>query len=208
MSFHADLKADLVRWLGVDKVVFMKNWDRPRRGFWVGRTQKPVALLVHHTAGAATDSTDPKHPGNKRGANDGVINFVQTHYEVPAANFTLDRDGTVYVHCAYPVWHAGLGAFTSWPYSSLGVVPDRGNDFMLGVEVVSKGVKRDFTDAQKESLGALAQACKQAAGWSGVTKRLPNHKTWAPTRKVDTKYPLSWILAWAVRAARRGPKAP
>ena len=206
MAYHHALKAELVRWLGKDKVIFMKGWNTPRRGAWQGKGQKPVALLVHHTAGAATDSTSPTHRGNQHGANDGIIRFVQSHYEVPAANFTLDRDGCLYVHSAYPVWHAGLGEFAHWPHSSLGVWPDRGNDFMLGVEVVSKGLKRDFTRAQKDALGAMAQACRAASGWKGLVKRLPNHRTWAPTRKVDSKYPLSWLQAWARWAGLRGPK--
>jgi len=210
VSFHSDLKADLVAWLGKDKVVFMKGWDSKPRGIdWQGRNRKPVALLCHHTAGAATESTDPKDPGNRKGANDGVVRFVHKHPEfgIPAANFTLDRDGTVYVHSLYPVYHAGKGEFTGWPYKSLNIPRDRGNDFMLGVEVVDRGRKRSFTKAQKRALGELANACRDACGWSGFTKRLPNHRTWAPRRKPDTLYPLSWLIAWAKWAQNRGKNA-
>ncbi len=206
MAYKDDLKRSLINWLGVSNVVFMKGWTRQRRVPWQGAGAVPVALLVHHTAGAATESTNPAHPGNRKGANDGQINYIQNHFEVPAANFTLDRDGTLYVHSAYPVWHAGVGEFKLWPHSSLGIPANKGNDYMVGVEVVSKGRVKDFTDAQKKALGALAQACKDASEWSGVVKRLPNHRTWAPNRKPDTKYSLAALQVWAAYAARRGPK--
>lgn len=198
MKYAKELQAALIARLG-NKVEFMPDWDKQQRGPWKPKGL-PVALLVHHTAGASTESTDPKHPGNQKGANRGVINFVQNHYEVPAANFTLDRDGTVYVHSAYPVWHAGKGSFKGVkPFDSLGIPDDMGNDYMLGVEVVSKGRKRDFTAAQKQSLGKLANACKDASGWQGFWKRLPNHRTWAPARKVDSRYTLTALRSWAVR---------
>lgn len=211
MTYAKDLQIALRRWLGDDKVVFMKGWSGAHRNIgWAAPRRKPVALLCHHTAGARTDSVDPNHPGNLKGANDGIIRFVDRHPEfgIPAANFTLDRDGTVYVHAAYPVYHAGKGAFLFWPFRSLGIPRDRGNDFMLGVEVVDQGLRRSFTQAQKDALGALANACADASDWGGLVKRLPNHKTWAPDRKVDTKYPLSWIMKWAVQARSRGPVKP
>jgi hypothetical protein len=92
-----------------DRVVYMKGWGVKQRGSWAGSPALPVALLLHHTAAAATESTSPTAKGNQKGANNGIINYIQNHFKVPAANFTLDRDGTVYVHSAYPVWHAGYG---------------------------------------------------------------------------------------------------
>ena len=196
MSWPKVLEVALRQRLG-DKVVFLDDWQQVRRKPWP-RKGVPVALMVHHTAGAATDSTNPNHPGNKKGANAGVISYVQNHFEVPAANFTLDRDGTVYVHSAWPVWHAGRGSFKGVkPYDRLGISDNLGNDYMLGVEVVSKGLKRDFTKAQKQSLGKLANACKDAAGWKGFFARLPNHRTWAPSRKVDSRYSLLALRRWA-----------
>jgi len=180
------------------KVEYMSTWDKKTRGINWRRKKNPVALMCHHTAGAATSSTRPNHPGNKKGANKGVVNFVQNHYRFPAANFTIDRDGTVYVHTAYPCWHAGRGSFKGVErFARLNVPDDKGNDYFAGCEMVSKGLKKDFTQAQKESWGALANAMKEAAGWKGVYMRLPNHKTWAPKRKVDSKYKLSTLRKWA-----------
>jgi len=198
-TFADHLDTALTERLG-DKVVFIPGWERKRRAISWRRKGKPVALMVHHTAGAATTSRNPNNPGNQKGANAGIINFVQNHYEVPAANFTLDRDATVYVHSAWPVWHAGRGSFKGVKrFARLNIPDDQANDFCVGVEVVSKGLKRDFTQAQKVSLGKLANACKDAAGWQGFYMRLPNHRTWAPRRKVDSRYSLKALRRWAAR---------
>ena len=181
------------------QVVYMKGWRKVQRMDWP-RKGAPVALMVHHTAGAATTSRNPKNPGNQKGANDGIINFVQNHFKVPASNFVLDRDGTVYVCTAFPCWHAGRGSFKGVKrFNRLRIPDDMGNDYMLGVEVVSKGHRRDFTQAQKESLGKLANACREAAGWKGFWMRLPNHRTWAPRRKIDSRYSLRALRRWAAK---------
>ena len=187
MTFAADLKAGLLGHLGQSWITFLPGWNTQRRVPWPGGT--PRALLLHHTAAAATASQNPNFPGNRKGANRNVISYIQTHYEVPAANFTLDRDGTVYIHSAYPVWHAGLGTFTGKaPWSQLRIPKDLGNDYMLGVEIMSKGLTRDFTHAQEESLVFLLRACRQAAGWSNIgLLRRPQHKDWTG-RKIDTRY--------------------
>ncbi len=204
-AFARRFHTELIACLGPDKVVFMPGWDTQHRGIgWRGKGAVPSCLFAHHTAGAPTTSTDPKHPGNRKGAGKGQVDFVQSHYEVPAANFTLDRDGTVYVHSIFPVWHAGKGSFRKVPpFDSLGIPDDAGNDYALGVEIVSKGQKRDFTKAQKWAFGYLAEASRRTAGWKGVWKRLPNHRTWAPTRKVDTRYELASLRLWATRARAR-----
>lgn len=199
MSFHNDLKTALISEFGKKNVVFMQGWTRQRRVPWAKGT--PVALLLHHTAGAVTDSVNPKHPGNQTGANAGQVTFIQNHYEVPAANFTLDRDGTLYVHSAYPIWHAGLGSFRGKkPWNTLGVPDDRGNDYMLGVEIVSKGLKKDFLPAQKDGVAKLLKASGKASGWrhprgwKSLVRR-PRHKDWT-TRKVDIRYDNAEVGKW------------
>lgn len=200
MTWARKLEQALTARLG-DKVVFIDGWREVKRKPWP-RTGVPVALMAHHTAGAATDSTSPTHPGNRKGANMGVVRFVQNAGGIPKSNFTLDRDGTVYVHNAWPVHHAGLGSFKGVKqFAGLMIPDDAGNDYMLGVEIVSKGLKRDFTKAQKDSFGLLANACREAAGWRGFYMRLPNHKTWAPSRKIDTRYTLLALRRWARKHA-------
>jgi len=200
MAYHDDLRKALLDQLGRDWLVFMPKWSTIRNGTdWRGKG-KPGALLLHHTADAATTSTNPAHPGNRKGANAGVINFVQTHYRVPAANFTLDRDGTVYVHNAYPIWHAGIGSFRGkGPWSALGIPDNLGNNYMLGVEIVSKGLAKDFTEAQKDSLVFLLRACRDASGWSNIGPlRRPRHRDWT-TRKPDIKYDHAEVAGWIMK---------
>ena len=199
MFWNRRLKRELDRLLP-GKLVYMKGWRKNYNGNWLGFKARPVALMLHHTAGAATDSTNPKHPGNQKGANAGIVNFIQNHYRVPAANFTLDRDGTVYVHAANPVWHAGLGSFTGKkPWNILGVTKDQGNRYMLGVEIISKGLKKDFTDAQIKALKQLQEACGAAAEWPVSKRRAkvrrPRHKDWT-TRKIDIIYDHNEIDRW------------
>lgn len=201
MTFHDRLEKALQDRLG-GKVVFMPGWERRRRGIGWARRNRPIALMAHHTAGARTDSTNPRHPGNQKGANSGIVSYIQNHFKVPAANFTLDRDGTVYVHSAYPVWHAGRGSFRGVKrFERLNIPDNQANDYLAGVEIMSKGQKRDFTAAQKQNFGKLAHAVRDAAGWKGFYLRLPNHKTWAPGRKVDTRYTLKALRRWV--AAQR-----
>jgi len=198
-GFAARLEAALDKRLP-GKVIYYDKWDDKLRGISWKRKGNPVALMVHHTAGAASSSRLASAPGNQKGANKGVINYVQSKFRVPAANFSLDRDGTVYVHCAFPVYHSGRGSFKGVDrFARLNIPDDRAADYLAGVEVVSKGQKKDFTAAQKKSLGLLASAMKEAAGWKGYWMRLPNHKTWAPKRKIDSKYKLSTLRAWAAK---------
>lgn len=180
------------------RVKYFKNWDKNYTGPWQGPGGVPVALVLHHTAGAATSSQNPRHRGNKKGANNGVINYVQNHFRVPAANFSIDRDGTLFVHAANPVWHAGRGKFRRLSrWRSLRVPKDQGNRWMLGVEIVSKGRSPDYTKAQIDTIVALARACRDAARWEGTgRKRLPRHKDWAPRRKIDIVYSNKQVQQW------------
>lgn len=180
MAYHDRLKTALLDQLGKDWVVFMPRWDVQRRVPWQGKGGKPSALMLHHTAACN---------GNATGANAGIITFIQGHYEVPAANVTLDRDGTCYIHSAYPIWHAGIGTFKGKaPWSALGIRADTANDHVAGVEIMSKGLKKDFTVAQQDSLVFLLRAFRDASGWDSIgLLRRPQHKDWT-TRKIDTRY--------------------
>jgi hypothetical protein len=199
MAYNHDLKKALIAEFGAANITFMTGWDRQQRGFAWKRGGVPLALMAHHTAGAATDSTDPKHPGNRKSADANQARYVQgmNPSGVPGANFTLGRSGHLWVHAAYPAWHSGAGSFKGKPpYDSLRIPDNQAADYLLGVECVSKGLKKDFTAKQKEGFGQLARACRKASGWKGFTKRLPNHRTWTG-RKIDTRYPEATLERWA-----------
>lgn len=201
MAFHTSLRRALSKNLP-NRVVYMKDWKVQQRVNWRGTPALPVALMLHHTAGAATESTNPKAKGNQKSDNNGVINYIQNHFPVPAANFTLDRDGTVYVHSAYPVWHAGVGSFKKkFPWEVFGIPDNMGNDYLLGVEIMSKGKKKDFTAAQKSSLDKLMEACGVAAKWPEEKRkadvRHPRHKDWT-RRKPDILYEQAEVNRWLI----------
>jgi len=200
MSFPRRLKKAIAANIPGGKVKYFRGWRKNYTGPWLGAKKLPVALMLHHTAGAATESTSPSARGNQTGANSGVVNFVQNHYRVPAANFTLDRDGTVYVHAANPVWHAGVGSFRGKkPWRIFRIPDNRGNRYMMGVEIVSRGRKKDFTKAQKEALKGLQEAVGEAARWPKRKRRAkvrrPRHKDWT-TRKVDIVYDHNEVDRW------------
>lgn len=196
MAFADDLKDALDE--RVSRVHYLDGWRKSwyRDSWALGR---PQALILHHTAGAATDSQDPTHPGNQPGANAGQVNYVNRHpsYDMPCSAFTLDRDGTVYVNAALPCYHAGEGSFRGTEWAGHGIPDDSANSYCLGVEVVDKGQGTTFTKAQKVSLARLAAACAQASQWANTsTLYLPRHKDWAPDRKTDIRYSNASVQGW------------
>ena len=198
MTYADVLKKQLSKYMPKGLTVYMRDWEKNYTGEWKP-AGKPLALLLHHTASCATQSKSAKAPGNQKGANNGTINYIQNHYDVPAANFTLDRDGTVYVHAANPVWHAGVGTFKGKPpWDTLNIPDDQGNRYMLGVEIMSQGKIEDYTKAQEKSLALLIDACAAAGGWEPLwLKNRPRHKDWT-TRKIDILYSNEEVKAWIV----------
>ena len=200
MAYADDLKKALDKYVPHTQLHYMSGWKNQwYRSSWRGNSGRPVALILHHTAGAATSSTSPSNAGNQHGANDGQVKFVNRHpsYNMPCSAFTLDRDGCIYVNAALPCYHAGAGSFSGTEWSGLGVPNDMANDYCLGVECVDKGVDKTFTEAMKAGLANLAKACEEASGWPNTgTKYLPRHRDWAPDRKVDIKYSNKEVQGW------------
>lgn len=200
MAFRNRLKKALDEELP-GQVRYMPSWRKIRRVRWQGKPHRPRAILWHHTAGAPTESTDPAARGNQPGADDGIVNYIQNHYKVPAANATITRSGEVVIHSAYPVWHAGRGTFKGKkPWAKwLGHMTNTGNDYLFGVEVVSKGRKKDFTAAQVEAIAKLQEAVGKAAKWPASKRtskvRHPRHTDYTD-RKIDVLYSQKEIDRW------------
>lgn len=208
MKFEDNLKRELEKF-APGRVKYVKGWRTRNTGAWRvttnGKTRKinvPRLIMHHHTAGASTESVNPKHKGNQPGANNGVVQYcVAKHNSVPYCNAVVDRDGTIYILSAGPVWHAGRGSFNGTRWDRLGIDPDTANTATFGVEVVSKGRRKDFTKQQIIALRRLDCAVRAAAGWKGFKFRIANHKDWT-TRKIDTRYDWDFFRKGAVKAWR------
>lgn len=195
MSFDKDLRAALTKY-APGQVKYVSGWKKRNTGKWRSKSGVPVMVIEHHTAGAATESVNPDHKGNQPGANNGVVKYCEArNNSVPYCNAVVDRDGTIWILAAGPVWHAGMGSFdgTRWDHLQ---IPDNGaNGYTFGVEIISKGRKQDYTAKQITAIRRLNCALREACGWKGFKYRIANHKDWAPKRKIDTKYPWEWFRA-------------
>jgi hypothetical protein len=198
MSFDDDLRESLQQRIPANRLHFLDGWRSEwYRSGWAGG--RPLALVLHHTAGAATSSQKKAHDGNQHGANDGQIDYVNRHpsYGMPASAFTIDRDGCIFVNAAWPCYHAGEGSFRGTEWASLGCPDDSANSYCMGVECVDKGQSTTFTVAMKQAVALLAVSLADACHWSNTgTLYLPRHKDWAPDRKVDLRYSNGSVQGW------------
>ena len=208
MKFEDSLQAALRKY-APGRVKYVQGWRTRNTGPWriasKGKTRTidvPRMIIHHHTAGAATESINPKHKGNQPGANNGVVQYcVAKSNSVPYCNAVVDRDGTIFILAAYPVWHAGVGTFDGTRWERWGIAPDTANTCTFGVEVVSRGRRKDFTKQQIIALRRLDCAVRSASGWSGFQYRIANHRDWT-SRKVDTKYDWDFFRKGAAKAWR------
>jgi len=197
MTYADDLKTALGKF-APGKVTYVKGWRTRNTGDW--RSGTPRMSMMHHTAGAATESTNPTNKGNRKGANNGVVAYcTAAKNSVPYCNAVVDRDGSIYILAAGPVWHAGLGSFSKTRWMLWRIPADSANGYTFGVEIVSKGRKQDFTQKQLDSVAALNCAVRQASKWKGFKYRIANHKDWT-TRKIDTLYPWTMFVEQAKKA--------
>lgn len=186
------------------RVKYVAGWRTRNTGRWRGRRHMPVMVMEHHTAGAATQSRDANHKGNQPGANNGVVQYcVARNNPVPYCNAVIDRDGTIWILAAGPVWHAGRGDFTGTRWARWRIPKDSANSYTFGVEFISRGARKDFTKQQIIASRRLNCALREAAMWSGFKYRIANHKDWAPGRKIDTRYDWQWFRKGSAIAWRR-----
>jgi len=191
MAVSADKFKKALDASGLD-IEWMSGWKNTWHGMssWKGKNGNPVALMLHHTAGASTDSTDPKHKGNQCSADDGQVKFVHRHpeFKSPASQYTLRRCGKLAINAYKPCYHAGKGDFSGTEWKGLGIPKDSANSYLMGIEIVSKGLKDDLTENQWRTLATLATTLSDLYGWGDTsTFRFPRHKDYAPDRKVDIK---------------------
>lgn len=191
MSVSADKFKKALDASGLD-IEWMSGWKNTWHGMskWRGKNGNPVALMLHHTAGASTESVDSSHKGNKCSADEGQKKFVHRHpsFSSPASQFCLLRCGRLAINAYLPCYHAGKGDFSGTEWKGHGIPKDSANSYLMGIEIVSMGKKDDLTEAQWETLAKLAVVLKDLYGWKDTsTFYFPRHKDYAPDRKVDIK---------------------
>lgn len=186
---HASLVERAVA--GLPGVVFERGWDDS--GIAGNGTFAPGWVVMHHTAGM----------NNLRRIRPGG-----TYADVASAHFLVDRDGTIHVISASRAYHAGAGG----PLK--GVPTDQMNGHGWGIEIEDLGLGRTMTEVQMGAAAAVAAGLLREMR-QPVTRCI-NHRTWAPRRKVDTRYSdKEWrkriqevgIVAWAV-GKRKMVKTP
>jgi len=180
------------------KYQLVDGWDNPKiqaSGHW-----EPEYVIQHHTANGGAKGNAPS------------LNWMvhDPYFPIRACHFMIARDGLVYVVYALKCYHAGAGGPGRWGDGPT-VPKDSMNGYAYGIEIESKGMTLDttkssgtdgITPAQYASLAYLNAALLDLIGASSVG-RIINHRTWAPTRKVDTRDTDQHLQAITAVARRR-----
>ena len=192
MAVSASKFENAIKNAGIPKLKWWKGWDKNdwngRKG-WNSKTGNPLALLLHHNGGASTDSSKAEDNKDCKKDENGA-KFVNRHpdFDSPASQFFLRRCGQLDINGYTQCYHAGKGDFKGTEWEGHKIPKDSGNSYMMGIEIASKGLKDDLTEAQWETLAKLAVALKDLYGWKDTsTYYFPRHKDWAPGRKSDIK---------------------
>lgn len=158
---------------GLDGVVWETGWNDPK--YNILSTFKVKYVIMHHTAG--TDSLELLKPNGK-------------YNNVAAANFLVDKDGTIHVISAFKTYQAGEGSYP-------GIPTDLMNDYSYGIEIESLGTSKNMPDVQIAAAAKLAGRIVTTFGndYSSII----NHKTWSSTGKPDTLYSDEF---WQTQAAQ------
>ena len=108
----------------------------------------------------------------------------------PLAHIVFGRNAEVYVIAAGWANHAGIGDFP-------GVPTNRGNEFLIGIEMESSGVApADWTQAQLEYMPVLGAALERGYGTVILTScKSHTASTQAPHKERLTHRSSTWILS-------------
>ena len=143
----------------------MRRIERPSPNH-DGRGDAPIDMLVLHYTGMQSA--------------EGALDRLTDPAAKVSAHYTIDEDGTVYVHVAEDrrAWHAGV---SSWRGRN------RCNDFSIGIELEGAD-DRAFEDAQYAMLADLTGALRAAYAISDVV----GHSDIAPERRTDPGPCFDW----------------
>lgn len=153
----------------------------------------PRGILLHHTGGKA--------PGDLR-----VVTKGRADLPGPLAQFYVDPDGVWHVVTTGRANHAGTG---SWNKNGLYIPKDRGNQFLIGIEISSPGTA--ITGAQYNRVIKGVAALCIAYKWDA--NKVIRHHDYAGPRKDDIKNDLTKVRAditksIAAQKAKAGASKP
>jgi len=120
-------------------------------------------VVVHHTATAS--ALGP--------TGIPTLQWCARHYNKPAANWCIGRDGAAWLLAAGSCWHCGEGG--PWPAIGAGVGM-HGHFRLAGIEIDDPGHSNTITPAQIDSVGRILAAYKELCGWG--PERIITHGDW------------------------------
>lgn len=155
-------------------------------------TRTPGGIVDHHDASS--------RKAGEWGAL-GIIRDGRTGIPGPLSQFQIARclDGRprLAAVAAGRANHAGVGG-------PMGAIPtNSGNSWLYGAECANDGLGEPYTAAAHHAHDALFRVVADVCGFP--VARIVGHKEWAPGRKSDPVYSMSWRRA---RVADLRPAAP
>jgi len=189
-----EMKKALDKWAG-PKLKYHGGWSSA--GSW--GEPYPAGIMMHHTSAPATDAQVDAMKNGWGGIKGPIVQSV------------ISRDGTGHI-IGYGNRNVGAGPGTTkymggeatrqGPQKDLrlmkGILDAAGgaNPALFQMEVISEGLKQDFTSAQFDTVAKISSGLREWMGWPTFSGRIINHKDWAGYRtdgkaKADTLYPRS-----------------
>ena len=166
-----------------------KTWKTTGLANW-GSNGPMVGVMMHHTAGVTPTKSNPV--ASLSWMKNAVIDGVNLP-GAPACNQLIGGyPGTNYILCGRVAFHSGKGTA---PFG-LNLQTNMANFRMWGIEMESKGSKKDLNDYQLEQAYRSIAALWDLCGWPENGKSIINHRDWT-TRKPDTLYDRSFWVAGA-----------
>jgi N-acetylmuramoyl-L-alanine amidase len=149
----------------------LKCIDRPSPNH-DARTESPVDILVMHYTGMRT-------------AEEALARLCDPEAKV-SAHYTVDRDGTVYVHL--PEERRARHAGVSWWAGVRDV-----NSRSIGIEIVNPGHEFGYRPFPEAQIAALITLCQGILSRHPIpAARVLGHSDVAPTRKEDPGELFPW----------------
>ena len=146
--------------------------DRPSPNHGPRPAGARVELLILHYTGMPS-------------AEDALNRLCDPAAEV-SAHYTVDEDGTIYVHVPEDrrAWHAGVSR-----WRGLGDVNSRS----IGVEIVNPGHEFGYRPFPAVQMAAVAELCRDILGRHGIAAAdVLGHSDVAPARKEDPGELFDW----------------